>query len=87
MGKYTCPRDAYLANIECYSLTNYVVDWLLAQGPAKMFNITAGVTAGCLLTTIPMYIYGKRYRRFWAHHNLIKILRLETDLTGTEAAD
>lgn len=52
-----------------------------------MFNIIAGITGGCGLTTIPVYIYGKRYRRFRAHHNMIKILRLETDLTGTEAAE
>ena len=66
------------------SLTNYVIDWFFVQGPVKMFNIITGITVACILTSIPMYIYGKKYRHYWAHHNLIKILRLETDKTGTE---
>jgi hypothetical protein len=84
--QYLC-KISWAANTECNSLTNYIVDWLMTQGPSKMFNVIAGITAVCVLTTIPMYVYGKRYRRFWAHHNMIKILRLETDLTGTEAAE
>jgi hypothetical protein len=44
----------------------------------------AGVTGFCCLLALPLYIYGKRYRFYWHHHNIITKLRLETDHSGAE---
>jgi len=49
-----------------------------------MCNVLAGLTIASVITTLPMYIYGKRYRWFWHNHNLIRRWGLETDKTGAE---
>ena len=36
--------------------------WLEGDGPKKVFLTIGGIQVACLLTTIPMYIYGKRAR-------------------------
>ena len=56
----------------------------MTKGVTDVFNTMAGIAAAVMLTSIPMYVYGKRYRHFWHHHNLIKIWHLETDKTGAE---
>jgi hypothetical protein len=65
-------------------ITNYGIEWLQTQGPAKMFSVMAGISAGVILTSVPMYIFGKKYRHFWQHHNLLKMWHLETDKTGAD---
>ena len=61
------------------SLTNYIVDWYIDQGPEKLFGVIAGITGFLMLLTIPMYIYGKRYRHYWSSHNLLVKLHLDDD--------
>lgn len=56
----------------------------MTKGVANVFNVMGGIAAAVMLTSIPMYVWGKRYRLFWHRHNLIKILRLETDKSGAE---
>ena len=36
--------------------------WLEAEGPKNVFLAIGGIQIACLLTTIPMYVYGKRAR-------------------------
>lgn len=62
-----------------YSLSNFIVDWLVAQGPATVFYTMAGISAGLMLLAIPMYLFGKRYRGFWSRHDIIKKFGLETN--------
>jgi hypothetical protein len=38
------------------------VDWLQSDGARTVFIAIGGIQFGCLLTSIPMYIYGKRAR-------------------------
>lgn len=40
----------------------FFANWLEDDGPKKVFLTIGGVQIACLLTTIPMYIYGKRAR-------------------------
>lgn len=42
--------------------------WLHSDGPKDVFLIIGGIQIACLLTTIPMYIYGKR-ARMWTVRN------------------
>jgi hypothetical protein len=56
----------------------------MSSGAAKIFDIQAGICAAILLTSVPMYFFGKKYRWFWCRYNLIKVFRLETDHAGAE---
>ncbi|KAJ5385549.1 MFS general substrate transporter [Penicillium concentricum] len=71
-------------NFFFYGISDYGIDWLMTQGVSSMSNVMAGISAGLILTSVPMYIYGKRYRSFWQHHNLIKRWHLETEKAGDE---
>ncbi|KXJ87813.1 major facilitator superfamily domain-containing protein [Microdochium bolleyi] len=71
-------------NFFYYGVTEFVVPWWLAQGSGNMYSTQAGITAGLCLLAVPLYVFGKKYRHFWATHNVIQMLHLETDRTGTE---
>jgi MFS family permease len=46
--------------------------WLEADGSKLVFNAIGGIQLACLLTTIPMYIYGKRGRMWTVRRNLME---------------
>lgn len=45
--------------------------WLESEGPKDVFVSIGGIQIACLLTTIPMYIYGKRARMWTVRKKLI----------------
>ncbi|KAL9127658.1 MAG: hypothetical protein Q9217_003505 [Psora testacea] len=46
--------------------------WLEADGSKNTFVAIGGIQLACLLTTIPMYIYGKRARMWTVRKNLME---------------
>lgn len=50
----------------------FIVDWLDAQGSKKVFLALGGIQLGCLLFSIPMYIYGKRARMWTVRQRLME---------------
>ncbi|KAK5117453.1 hypothetical protein LTR85_008838 [Meristemomyces frigidus] len=46
--------------------------WLDADGSKDVFIAIGGIQVACLLTTIPMYIYGKRARMWTVRRNLME---------------
>jgi MFS family permease len=40
----------------------FFANWLEEDGPKRVFLIIGGIQVACLLTTVPMYVYGKRAR-------------------------
>ncbi|KAI4103139.1 MAG: hypothetical protein LQ345_007339 [Seirophora villosa] len=46
--------------------------WLEADGSKKVFQTIGGIQLACLLTTIPMYVYGKRARMWTYRKNLME---------------
>lgn len=52
----------FVKNLFAFGLTNYLNNWLAEQGTRNVFFVIGGITAACSLTTIPMYIFGKRAR-------------------------
>ncbi|KAI9819250.1 MAG: hypothetical protein M1827_007406 [Pycnora praestabilis] len=46
--------------------------WLEADGSKNVFLALGGIQMGALLTTIPMYIYGKRMRMWTVRKNLME---------------
>lgn len=54
------------------TLTLYMNDWIVTAGVGNVFYTLGGITIGLTLTTIPLYIWGKRlrsgYHRHFGHH-------------------
>ncbi|KAE8145766.1 major facilitator superfamily domain-containing protein [Aspergillus avenaceus] len=50
----------------------FIVDWLDADGSRNVFLALGGIQLGCLLFTIPMYIYGKRARMWTVRKRLME---------------
>ena len=48
--------------------------WLKSDGPKDVFLVIGGIQIVCLLTTIPMYIYGKRARMMTVRRNWMEKL-------------
>lgn len=46
--------------------------WLDAEGSKDVFIAIGGIQLACLLTTIPMYIYGKRARMWTVRKNMME---------------
>ncbi|KAL1586082.1 hypothetical protein WHR41_04880 [Cladosporium halotolerans] len=46
--------------------------WLEADGSKTVFNAIGGIQLACLLTTIPVYIWGKRGRMWTVRKNLME---------------
>jgi MFS family permease len=46
--------------------------WLDSEGSKDVFVAIGGIQIACLLTTIPMYIYGKRARMWTVRRNLME---------------
>lgn len=52
----------FIKNMFAFGLTLYVNDWIVAQGVRDCFYVIGGTTVAVTLTTIPMYIFGKKAR-------------------------
>ena len=46
--------------------------WLEGQGPKTVFLAIGGIQLACLVTTVPMYIYGKRCRMWTVRRNFME---------------
>ncbi|EPQ53334.1 MFS general substrate transporter [Gloeophyllum trabeum ATCC 11539] len=58
----------FIKNVILYGFTQFSVAWVTKMGILHTFGILAGLAAFCILTTIPMYVYGKRARSWVARH-------------------
>jgi MFS family permease len=65
-------------NFFFYGMSYYVNNWIMRGGPMQMFGTFAGISAFLVLLGIPLYIFGKRYRSFWARHNLMRYAGLKS---------
>ncbi|KAH7304916.1 major facilitator superfamily domain-containing protein [Stachybotrys elegans] len=52
----------------------FVADWMAAEGPREMYVWLGVIHLVILLSTIPMYIYGKRSRMWMVRRNLMERL-------------
>ena len=60
----------------------FIVPWLENDGPLTLFSIQAATIAGTLVLVLLFYVFGKKYRHFWHHHNVLKIWHLEAERTN-----
>lgn len=64
----------FVKNMFAFGLTFYANDWIAVQGVRNCFFVIGAITAGVALTTVPMYIWGKRGRSFTYRHRLVSKL-------------
>ncbi|GME38594.1 MFS general substrate transporter [Neofusicoccum parvum] len=65
-------------NFMFYGLSNFANDWVAAKGPEEIMYVFGGTSIFLCLLALPVYIYGKRLRSWWARHDLFVILKMET---------
>lgn len=61
----------FVKNFFAFGLTFYCNDWIAIQGVRDCFFVLGGITAAVVLTTIPMYIFGKKARSWTHRHRII----------------
>lgn len=61
----------FIKNAFAFGLTFYANDWIEVQGVRNCFFVLGGISAGTVLLTVPMYIWGKKARSFTVRYRLI----------------
>ncbi|KAG5949686.1 hypothetical protein E4U60_002224 [Claviceps pazoutovae] len=63
-------------NVFSCVLTFYAYDWVIGGGFRKVFMIVASLQMGICVLTIPLWIFGKRIRAFYARNDLLALTGL-----------
>lgn len=67
-----------MKNFILYGFAYFVNNWTASAGPRHCFFIWGGL-AFALFATLPiMFIFGKKYRSYWARHNLLEKWKIRT---------
>jgi len=64
-------------NFMFFGFSYFFNNWIASSGPRIMFITCGSVAVGVLLTALPMYIFGKRIRAFYARHDILKMFHLD----------
>lgn len=65
-------------NFVFYGFSYFVNDWTATAGPAEVFYVFGGVAFALALSTVVVFVWGKRYRSFWHRHNLLEKFNIRT---------
>ncbi|KAJ5709912.1 Major facilitator superfamily domain general substrate transporter [Penicillium malachiteum] len=63
-------------NMFSFVLTFYAYDWFAYGGVKHTMTIVGSIQVGICLLSIPMYVFGKRNRSFFARHDILEMLHL-----------
>ncbi|KAL5363786.1 major facilitator superfamily domain-containing protein [Aspergillus floccosus] len=63
-------------NMFSFILTFFAYDWLVSNGIKPAFLAISSIQMAICVLSIPMYIFGKRNRSFFARHDILKALHL-----------
>lgn len=72
----TAVFSVMLRNFFSFGAAKFLPIWLEKSGPAKTFYAIAGIQAALVLTTVPLYVYGKVIRDFYHRHNPFELFGL-----------
>lgn len=61
-----------------YGLSNFANPWVASNGPAQILYVFGGTSLFLCLLAIPVWIYGKRLRSWWARHDLFVKFGMQT---------
>ncbi|BGP45117.1 hypothetical protein JCM10450v2_000934 [Rhodotorula kratochvilovae] len=56
-------------NLILYGFTQFAAEWIVSMGIPDTMGLLAGLSAFCILTTVPMWVYGKRVRSWIARND------------------
>ncbi|KAF2815577.1 serine/threonine kinase 16 [Mytilinidion resinicola] len=78
-------HEAFIAammfkNFIFYGYSTFMNDWTASAGPHAAFYTFGGATFALVLTTVIVYIWGKRYRSFWHRHNMFEKLHIRSQV-------
>ncbi len=59
-----------------YGLSNFANNWVAANGPEQIMYVFGGTSLFLSLLAIPVYIYGKKLRSWWARHDLFVLFKM-----------
>ncbi|KAH0352804.1 hypothetical protein KCU83_g3382, partial [Aureobasidium melanogenum] len=59
-------------NVVLYGFSEFVNGWTASAGPFVVYSVFGGIGLAIVLAAIPIYVFGKKYRSFWARHNLLE---------------
>ncbi|CAK7202830.1 hypothetical protein SEUCBS139899_005557 [Sporothrix eucalyptigena] len=65
-------------NFLFYGYSYFVNNWTASAGPKAPFFTFGGISLVFVSTTVLVYMFGKRYRWFWATHNILEKLNITT---------
>ena len=65
-------------NFLFFGYSYFVNNWTATAGPGEVFYVWGGLTFALALTTIPLYIFGKRYRSYWCRNNILEKIGMRT---------
>ncbi|GME65294.1 putative mfs transporter protein [Neofusicoccum parvum] len=65
-------------NFVFYGFSYFVNNWTATAGPAQVFYVFGGIAFAMVVSTPPLFIWGKRYRSHWHRHNLLEKLHIKT---------
>lgn len=67
-------------NILTFGLTYFVNTWLDDSGVLNVFMVLGSIYVGVLLTTIPLWIFGKKARSYIANNKFLHKTMYEREL-------
>jgi MFS family permease len=65
-------------NFLFYGFSYFVNDWTARKGPAEVFYVFGGVAFFLTISSIVVFVWGKKYRSFWHRHNLLDKFNIRT---------
>ncbi|KAI5846616.1 major facilitator superfamily domain-containing protein [Morchella snyderi] len=74
-----------LKNFFAFGATYFLVGWVGADGPARVFDIMGAIQTAICFLSIFIYFFGKVQRDFMSRHNLLKWLGLYPKSVSTVA--
>ncbi|KAJ5625982.1 hypothetical protein N7510_002291 [Penicillium lagena] len=63
-------------NMFSFVLTFYAYDWFSHGGVKHTMIVVGSIEVGICMLSIPMYVFGKRNRSFFARHDILEMLNL-----------
>jgi hypothetical protein len=69
-----------------FGLAYYANPWVVKAGPAEIMYVFGGTSIFLCFLGLPVYIYGKRLRSWWARHNVFVLLNMHKTATVSERA-
>ncbi|KAL2837822.1 major facilitator superfamily domain-containing protein [Aspergillus pseudodeflectus] len=76
MSNEVLVANAMFKNFLFFGYSYFINDWIADQGAADPFYIFGGISAALIISTVPVYMLGKRYRSVWYRYNIMEMFNV-----------